>query len=74
MRTADQYLESLRARKLRLFVDGELCSQPVDHPKVRPAINAVAATYALAHQPQTAALATSHSELVGGPVNRFTAL
>lgn len=74
MRTADQYLESLRARKLRLFVDGQLCAEPVDHPKVRPAINAVAATYALAHQPQTAALATSHSELVGGPVNRFTAL
>ena len=37
-------------------------------------MNAVAATYALAHDPAHAALATSHSELVGRPVNRFTAL
>ncbi|MCB9631456.1 MAG: 4-hydroxybutyryl-CoA dehydratase [Sandaracinus sp.] len=74
MRTAEAYVESLRARKLRLFVDGELCDSPVDHPKVRPAVNAVAATYALAHDPAHRALATSHSGLIGRPVNRFTAL
>lgn len=74
MKTAAEYLESLRARKLRLFVDGELARDPVDHPKVRPAVNAVAATYALAHDDRTRALATSTSDLVPGPVNRFTAL
>ncbi|MEN0066945.1 MAG: 4-hydroxyphenylacetate 3-hydroxylase N-terminal domain-containing protein [Myxococcota bacterium] len=74
MRTAAEYIESLRARDLRLFVDGERIADPVDHPKIRPAVNAVAATYALAHRDETRAVATSHSDLTGGPVNRFTAL
>ena len=75
MRTAPEYLESLRTRELRLFVDGERITDPVDHPKVRPSINAVAATYALAHgtDPTAAALAVSVGE-DGQPVNRFTAL
>ncbi|MFW5875812.1 MAG: 4-hydroxyphenylacetate 3-hydroxylase family protein [Myxococcota bacterium] len=71
MRTAAEYIESLRARNLRLFVDGERVDDPVDHPKVRPAINAVAATYALAHDPEHRELAVAHSDLIGGEVNRF---
>lgn len=74
MRTAPEYVQSLRERNLRLWVDGELQSEPVDHPKVRPAIHAVAATYALAHHPEHRALAVAHSELIDGPVNRFTHL
>lgn len=74
MRTAAEYLESLRARKLRLWVDGERVDDATVHPKVRPAINAIAATFALAHRDETRALATSHSDLVGRAVNRFTAL
>lgn len=73
MKTAAEYIESLRTRDLELWVDGERIADPVDHPKVRPAINAVAATYAVAHGPH-AALAVAHSELVDGPVNRFTHL
>lgn len=71
MRTASEYIESLRARRLELWVDGERCASPVDHPKVRPAINAVAATFALAHDPRWSALATARSTLIDGPVNRF---
>jgi 4-hydroxybutyryl-CoA dehydratase / vinylacetyl-CoA-Delta-isomerase len=74
MRTAHQYLESLRARRLKLWIDGELARDPVDHPKVRPSINAIAATYALAHDPRFADLATAQSELTGTRVNRFTHL
>jgi 4-hydroxybutyryl-CoA dehydratase/vinylacetyl-CoA-Delta-isomerase len=74
MRTAAEYLDSLRARRLHLWVDGERVADPTAHPKVRPAINAIAATYALAHRESTRALATAHSDLVDGPVNRFTAL
>ena len=74
MRTRDAYLASLRERDLRLFVDGELVADPVDHPKVRPAIEAVAETYALAEEPAFRDLATAHSELIDGPVNRFTHL
>jgi 4-hydroxybutyryl-CoA dehydratase/vinylacetyl-CoA-Delta-isomerase len=74
MKTASEYVASLRARKLALWVDGERVREPVDHPKVRPSVAAVAATYALAHDPRTHELACAHSELIDGPVNRFTHL
>ena len=74
MRTENEYIESLRARKLELWVDGERVEKPVDHPRVRPSINAVAATYRLAHQEQWRELAVAHSDLIDRPVNRFTHL
>lgn len=67
-------MRSLRDRDLRLFVDGERVADPTTHPRVRPAINAVAATYALAHDPRHRDLATAHSELTGERINRFTHL
>ncbi|MCB9717742.1 MAG: 4-hydroxybutyryl-CoA dehydratase [Myxococcales bacterium] len=74
LRTPDQYVRSLQARSLVLYVDGERVADPTVHPRVRPAINAVAATYALAHDPRTRELATAQSELTGARVNRFTHL
>ncbi|MCC6874885.1 MAG: 4-hydroxybutyryl-CoA dehydratase [Sandaracinaceae bacterium] len=78
MRTAAEYLQSLRARRLELWVDGEKVADPVSHPKVRPAINAVAATYALAHGAGPLAghraLAVARSPLVDREVNRFVHL
>lgn len=71
MRTAGEYIESLRSRKLRLFVDGEQVANPVDHPKIRPAVNAVAATYAVAHHPEHRTLARAHSDIIDAEVNRF---
>lgn len=48
---------------------GERVAEPVDHPVIRPSINAVARTYDLANeQPE---LATAHSSLIGRRVNRF---
>lgn len=74
MKTAAEYLESLRARNLALFVDGAEVRDPVDHPKVRPSIDAIAATYALAHDPRTRELASAHSDLIDARVSRFTHL
>lgn len=74
MKTAAEYVESLRHRNLRLWVDGALVDNPVDHPKVRPSVNAVAETYAAAHSSEHAELATVYSELVGRRVNRFCGL
>src|SRR5690606_21133013 len=65
---------SLRERSLDLWVDGARVNDPVGQPRVRPSINAVAATYALAHDPRYRELATAQSELVEAPVNRFTHL
>ena len=74
MRTQEEYLDSLRARDLVLYVDGARVEDPVSHPRVRPSINSVAATYALAHHPEHHALATAHSDVIDAPVNRFTHL
>jgi 4-hydroxybutyryl-CoA dehydratase/vinylacetyl-CoA-Delta-isomerase len=67
--TGADYVESLRGRKLRVFFMGERVDEPVDHPLIRPSINAVAATYDLAaSQPD---LASARSSLSGRSVNRF---
>jgi hypothetical protein len=39
---ADEYIESLRGRGLRVFLFGEFVAEPVDHPMIRPSINAMA--------------------------------
>ncbi|MCG6962778.1 MAG: 4-hydroxybutyryl-CoA dehydratase [Acidobacteria bacterium] len=66
---ASQYIASLRGRRIRLFVLGERVEEPVDHPLVRPSINAMAATYQLAvDEPE---LATAQSSLSGVRINRF---
>lgn len=67
--TAVQYIESLRHRHLRVFLFGELVDEPVDHPLIRPSINAVAETYELARRHPE--LATAVSPFTGERVNRF---
>ncbi|HQZ18067.1 MAG TPA: 4-hydroxyphenylacetate 3-hydroxylase N-terminal domain-containing protein [Vicinamibacteria bacterium] len=64
-----QYIESLRGRNLRVFFMGERVGEPVEHPVIRPSINAVARTYDLANEDPE--LATAHSSLIGRRVNRF---
>jgi 4-hydroxybutyryl-CoA dehydratase/vinylacetyl-CoA-Delta-isomerase len=67
--TGEDYIRSLRGRGLRVFLFGELVDEPVDHPMIRPSINAVAETYDLAlREPE---LATVVSPLTGERVNRF---
>ncbi|MBK7975883.1 MAG: 4-hydroxybutyryl-CoA dehydratase [Deltaproteobacteria bacterium] len=69
IRTHADYLASLRGRNLRVFALGERLAEPVDHPLVRPSVQAVAATYELAVTDP--ALATARSSLTGLSVNRF---
>ncbi len=67
--TGEQYIESLRGRNLRIFLWGEPLNEPVDHPLVRPSINAVAETYDLAARDPE--LASAISPITGKRVNRF---
>jgi 4-hydroxybutyryl-CoA dehydratase/vinylacetyl-CoA-Delta-isomerase len=69
LRTGADYVESLRGRGLRVFLMGEQVAEPVDHPLIRPSINAVARTYDLAVEDPD--LGTVPSALTGGRVNRF---
>ena len=67
--TGDDYVASLRGRGLEVYLFGERVQEPVDHPIIRPSINALKMTYDLAiDDPE---LATVHSDLIDGPVNRF---
>ena len=69
IRTADDYIQSLRGRRMNVFLMGERVPEPVDHPIIRPSINAMAETYRLAtEQPN---LATVHSSISERPINRF---
>lgn len=72
--TRDDYIESLRCMKKRVFVMGQEVDNLVDHPLVRPSLNACAMTYELAQQPEYAGVMLATSNLTGRTVNRFTHL
>jgi 4-hydroxybutyryl-CoA dehydratase/vinylacetyl-CoA-Delta-isomerase len=67
--TGAEYIETLRNRNLKVWFMGELIKEPVDHPVIRPSINAVARTYDLAIEDPN--LATAWSSLSQRRVNRF---
>lgn len=71
MMTGAQYEESLRNMNFKVYLQGELVTNPVDHPIIRPSMNSVKMTYDLAHDPQHADLMTSRSHLNGQTINRF---
>ncbi|WP_337044816.1 4-hydroxyphenylacetate 3-hydroxylase family protein [Emticicia sp. 17c] len=67
--TAEEYINSLRNRKLKVYLLGELVEDIVEHPMIRPSINAVAETFALAaEEPE---LASAISPFTGKRINRF---
>lgn len=74
MKTGQQYEESLRKMKFKVYVQGELVECPVDHPIIRPSMNSVKATYELAEKPEYQDLMTATSHLSGKKINRFTHL
>lgn len=74
LKTPEQYVHSLRNSKKRLFMFGEQVENYVDHPLIRPSLNAVAMTYELAQNLETRPLLTVKSNLSGELVNRFTHL
>jgi 4-hydroxybutyryl-CoA dehydratase/vinylacetyl-CoA-Delta-isomerase len=72
--TSGEYIESLRKQKKHIFLSGEKIENYVDHPIIRPSINACAMTYELSHQPEYEELLTTTSSLTGNKINRFTHL
>ncbi len=67
--TGADYIDSLRRRDLRVYLAGERVECIVEHPVIRPSINAVARTYDLAlSHPE---LASVVSPFTGERVSRF---
>ena len=63
------YIESLRGRNLKIYLFGELVKEPVDHPMIRPSINAMAKTYDLSLAAPE--LASVISPFTGERISRF---
>ncbi len=72
MRTDQEYIDSLRRLKTVIYAGGEKLDNFVDHPLIRPHINAAAMTYKMAHDPEYEDLLTARSHLTGKKINRFT--
>ena len=68
--SAEQYRQSLRAYKPRVFVDGLAVDSVADSGELAPGIAAIGVTYDLALQPQYAELMTA-TNTAGRTVNRM---
>jgi len=71
MMTGNQYVESIRALKMDIWMFGEKVSSAADNPILRPSLNSVKATYDLAELPEYEDLMTVRSHLTGKKINRF---
>ena len=69
IQTGEDYINSLRGRNLKVYLFGEMIEEPVDHPIIRPSINALAKTYDLAIAAPE--LASVISPFTGERVSRF---
>jgi 4-hydroxybutyryl-CoA dehydratase/vinylacetyl-CoA-Delta-isomerase len=74
LKTPEQYEESLRKMNFKIYLMGELIQNPVDNPIIRPSMNSVKMTYALAQDALHEDLMTTKSHLTGKKINRFTTL
>lgn len=67
--SGEDYIKSLRGRNLTIYLFGEKVENYVDHPMIRPSINALARTYDLAQEEPE--LASVISPLTGDRISRF---
>ena len=71
LKTPKEYVDSLRKLKLNLYLLGERVDNWVDNPIIRPSLNAIAVTYKLALEPESADLAATTSIFNKQKINRF---
>lgn len=64
VRTREEYIESLRRQRPKVYVKGERVENIVDHPAFQPGINSIATTYELASDPKYQDLSTTISPLI----------
>lgn len=70
--TGEEYEESIRRLKLRVYMFGKRVEEPVEDPILRPSLNSVRMTYELAQRSEYADVMTAESHLSGEKINRFT--
>jgi 4-hydroxybutyryl-CoA dehydratase/vinylacetyl-CoA-Delta-isomerase len=70
--SGDDFRESLRRYKPRVFLDGKAVASVADEPGFAPGINAIALTYDYALKPRYAPIMTAVQHTSGKLVNRLT--
>ena len=68
----EAYIESMRGLKRRIYLLGDRVDNAVDHPMIRPSMNAMAETYNLGNEAEAEELLFCRSHLGGGKISRFT--
>jgi len=71
MKTGKEYLDSIRKMSFQIYIDGDKLNDALEHPSVKAAANAVAATYDLAHEPDFRDRIITTSHLTDEPITRF---
>ncbi|MHB1419081.1 MAG: 4-hydroxyphenylacetate 3-hydroxylase family protein [Bacillota bacterium] len=72
LKTPQQYIDSIKALKRKIYYLGEEITNPTEHPFLRGSLNAVAKSYELAQTPEHEELITANSHLDNCLINRFT--
>ena len=72
MMNGQQYRESLKELKPRVYYLGQQIEDVVDHPATAPHVNSAARIYNMANDPVYEELCTATSHLTGQKINRFT--
>ena len=71
VKTAEQYLNSLKDVHPTAYILGEKVVNVYEHPLITHMLNAVALTYELENDPEGKKYLVTESELTGEPVSRF---
>ncbi len=74
MKTGREYAESLNGLARQVYLLGEHVPDPLNHPILRPSLNALAMTYRLAEDSTADALMHARSNLDGKEINLFTSI
>jgi 4-hydroxybutyryl-CoA dehydratase/vinylacetyl-CoA-Delta-isomerase len=72
IKTAQDYMKSLRKLNHVVYYKGKRINDITRHPATAPHVRAAAVTYALANDPEYKELATAVSHLSGRTISRFT--
>ena len=72
VRSGEEYIESLRERKPRVYLEGESVEDIVGHPAFKTGISSCAVSYELANDPRWRELARVRSPLTDEEISRWT--
>ena len=74
MKTGKQYIKDMENMNFELYIDGGKVSgaDVINHPKVRPMVNAIAETYDMQHEKDLQEQLLCKSHLTGDIISRWT--